>query len=191
MVKRKVKKQQKPNIRMTVKSVSYMAILELIVVGLLGAILVINPSEIVTLLAYVLAGFLIIKGIYRVVNYFVMDGQHDFYNNDLFYGMLALLAGILIAILSSEATSLFRIIIGIWIIYAALARFNVAVKLWATKVIPWVYVLLMSLVMLAVGIYVLLSPGAVMSVVGWMMIAVSVLGVINEMILIKHIKEAF
>ena len=58
------------------KSASWLAILESIVIGVFGAILVLNPDGILKVLFYVIGIFLIVKGVYHIVNYFAVHGKY-------------------------------------------------------------------------------------------------------------------
>ena len=81
------------------KSVSWLAILESLVVGALGVLFLINPDGILKVIFYVVGIFLIVKGVYKIINYFAMHGRYDFYNNDLLYGIVALVFGVIAVVL--------------------------------------------------------------------------------------------
>ena len=55
-----------------------MAVLESLVVGVLGVLLLINPDGILKLIFYVVGIFLMIKGVYKIINYFAVHGKYDF-----------------------------------------------------------------------------------------------------------------
>lgn len=169
------------------KSTGWMAILESIIIGILGAILIINPEGILKVIFYVVGIFLMVKGVYHVVNYFAVHGKYDFYNNDLLYGIVALVFGVVCVILWEQLSNAIGIVVGAWMIYGALVRLNTAIKLHAAGVKQWFYVLLLSLVMLALGIYMIISVGAVLAVVGWVMIAAAIIGIIDDAIFIRNI----
>lgn len=169
------------------KSTGWMAILESIIIGILGAILIINPEGILKVIFYVVGIFLMVKGVYHVVNYFAVHGKYDFYNNDLLYGIVALVFGVVCVILWEQLSNAIGIVVGAWMIYGALVRLNTAIKLHSAGVKEWFYVLLLSLVMLALGIYMIVSVGAVLAVVGWVMIAAAVVGIIDDAIFIRNI----
>ncbi len=170
-----------------VKSTGWMAILESIIIGALGVILIINPEGILKVIFYVVGIFLMVKGVYHVVNYFAVHGKYDFYNNDLLYGIIALVFGVICVILWEQLSNAIGIVVGAWMIYGALVRLNTAIKLHVAGVKEWFYVLLLSMVMLALGIYMIVSVGAVLSVVGWVMIAAAVIGIIDDAIFIRNI----
>lgn len=127
------------------------------------------------------------EGVYRIVNYFAVHGKYDFYNNDLLYGIIALVFGVLAVVLWEQFSNVIGIVVGAWMIYGALVRMNSAIKLHASGVKDWFYVMLLSLVMLALGIYMVISVGAVLAVVGWVMIAAVVVGIIDDAVFMKNI----
>lgn len=172
-----------------VKSTSWMAILESIIIGALGAILIWNPQGILKIIFYVVGIFLIVKGVYHIVNYFAVHGKYDFYNNDLLYGIIALVFGVIAVVLWQQLSDAIGIVVGAWMIYGALVRLNSAIKLHAAGVKEWFYVLLLSLVMLALGIYMVVSMGAVIQVVGWVMVAAAIIGIIEDVVFIRNIDE--
>lgn len=77
------------------KSTSWMAIFESLVIGALGILLLIAPEGMTKVIFYVVGIFLMIKGVYKIINYFAVHGKYDFYNNDLLYGIIALVFGVI------------------------------------------------------------------------------------------------
>lgn len=169
------------------KTAGWMAILESVLIGVLGALLVWLPEGIMKIIFYVVGICLMVKGVYRIVNYFAVHGKYDFYNNDLLYGIIALVFGVLAVVLWEQFSNVIGIVVGAWMIYGALVRMNSAIKLHASGVKDWFYVMLLSLVMLALGIYMVISVGAVLAVVGWVMIAAAVVGIIDDAVFMKNI----
>ena len=169
------------------KKVSWAAIFESLVIGVLGILLIINPTDVVKVIFYVVGIFLIIKGIYKIINYFAIHGKYDFFNNDLLYGIIALVFGILAIVLWEQLGKLIGIVVGAWMIYGALVRMNSAIKMHTAGVKEWFYVLLLAMVMMAIGIYMVVSVGAVLAVVGWMMVAAAVISILDDIIFIKHV----
>ena len=164
-----------------------MAILESVVIGILGALLILNPEGILKVIFYVVGIFLIVKGVYHIINYFAVHGKYDFYNNDLLYGIVALVFGIIAVVLWEQLSGAIGIVVGAWMIYGALVRMNTAIKLHAANVKEWFYVLLLSLVMLALGVYMIISVGAVLTLVGWVMIAAAIVGIMDDAIFMRNV----
>ena len=177
-----------PGVR-RLKSVGWMAVLESLVIGVLGIVLLWNPKGIMQAIFYVVAIFLIIKGVYKILNYFATHGQYDFYNNDLLYGIIALVFGVLAVVLWEELGGVIGLVVGAWMIYGALVRINTAIKMRTAGIKEWFYVLLLALVMLALGIYMVISVGVVLAVVGWVMIAAAVVGILDDLMFIRHLDE--
>ena len=169
------------------KSVSWLAILESLVVGILGVLLLVNPTGMVKIIFYTVGIFLIIKGVYKIINYFAVHGRYDFYNNDLLYGIVALVFGIVAVILWEQLGQVIGIVVGAWTIYGALVRMNAAIKMHTAGIKEWFYVLLLSMVMLALGVYMVISVGAVLTIVGWIMVATAVVGIVDDLIFIRHL----
>lgn len=169
------------------KTAGWVAILESVLIGVLGGLLVWRPEGVMKVIFYVVGICLMVKGVYRIVNYFAVHGKYDFYNNDLLYGIIALVFGVLSVVLWEQFSNVIGIVVGAWMIYGALVRMNSAIKLHASGVKDWFYVMLLSLVMLALGIYMVISVGAVLAVVGWVMIAAAIVGIIDDFVFMKNI----
>ena len=169
------------------KTAGWVAILESVLIGVLGGLLVWRPEGVMKVIFYVVGICLMVKGVYHVVNYFAVHGKYDFYNNDLLYGIIALVFGVLSVVLWEQFSNVIGIVVGAWMIYGALVRMNSAIKLHAAGVKDWFYVMLLSLVMLALGIYMVISVGAVLAVVGWVMIAAAVVGIIDDFVFMRNI----
>lgn len=170
-----------------VKSTGWLAILESLVVGVLGVLLLLNPSAITEAIFYVVGVFLMIKGVYKIVNYFAVHGRFDYYNNDLLYGVIALVFGLIAVIFWEQLSKVIGVVVGVWMIYGALVRMNAAIKMHAANIAAWFYVLLLAMVMLALGLYMIVSVHAVMSVIAWMMIAAAVVSIVNDVIFLRKV----
>ena len=169
------------------KSVSWLAILESLIVGILGVLLLVNPEGVTKIIFYAVGIFLMIKGVYKIINYFAVHGKYDFYNNDLLYGIIALVFGVIAVVLWEQLGQVIGIVVGAWMIYGALVRMNAAIKMHTAGIKEWFYVLLLSMVMLALGIYMVITVGAVIAIVGWVMVASAVIGILDDLIFIRHL----
>lgn len=165
------------------------AILECLVIAVLGVLLIIRPNDIVRIIFYAVGIFLMIKGAYRILNYFAAKGKYDYYNNDLLYGIIALVFGIIAVILWEQLGQFIGIAVGAWMIYGGLVRMNTAIKMHAAGIKEWFYVLLLAMIMLALGIYMVISIDAIMTVVGWAMLVAAVLGIIDDVIFIRRVDD--
>lgn len=173
------------------KKTGWISILEAIVFAILGAILIWKPEESVKAIAYILSGIFIVIGIFKIINYFASKGKYDFYNYDLVHGLLAITIGIVTICCSSTIISIFRVIVGIWIIYSSFMRMSLALKLKSLSLSVWIYSCLLSIVMFACGLYIVLNSGAIIVTIGTMLLIYSIIDIIEDVIFMKNVKEIF
>lgn len=170
-----------------IKKTAWTAFFESLASIVLGILLIAWPNEVIKIIAFALGAFLVVKGGYRIVNYYLAKGQKDFFNNDLFWGVVSVLAGITIMVLGENIAGAFRIVVGIWIIYEALVRFNTMLKLHAAGVSAWRYTLIVALLMLILGAFVTFYDGAVAVLVGWMMVIAGVVGMVGDVMFMQYV----
>ena len=169
------------------KKSAWSAAVESLIIMIFGIFLVVWPDVTILVVSNVLGAIFVVGGIYRIINYFVVKGQNDFFNNDLLSGVLFLLIGIAAIVIGEDIANIFRIIVGIWMIYESLVRVNTAIKLHAAGVKVWSYILIIALVMLALGIFVTFNTGAVVQLVGWMMILTGLVGIVGDIMFIQQV----
>lgn len=182
IIKRPVEKINKD-----LKQSAWMAILESLATAILGVFLIAWPDVVIKVVAYIVGVFFVIKGAYQIINYFLVKGQNDFFNNSLLVGVISVLVGIAALVMGESIASVFRIVIGIWMIYEALVRINTAIKLHAANINVWKYVLILALSMLVVGIFVTFYEGAVVTLVGWMMVVTGIVGIMGDVMFIQYV----
>lgn len=187
MSKVEVIKRPVDKISQDLKKSAWSAVAESLVIMLFGILLVVWPDITIVVIANILGAIFIVNGIYQIINYFVVKGQNDFFNNALLVGVVSLIIGIAAIIIGEDIANIFRVIIGIWMVYEALVRVNTAIKLHSVGIKAWGYILLIALVMLALGIFVVFNTGAIIQLIGWIMIITGVIGVIGDTMFIQHI----
>lgn len=169
----------------------WISILESIIFAILGVIIIWKPEGTIKTISTILGTIFIVIGVWKVINYFLANGKYDFYNNDLIYGIIACIIGIVTISYSNTIGSIFRVVIGIWIIYSALMRLNLSIKLKTLNLKVWIYSLILSIIMLICGLYITMNPGAVIVTIGVMMIVYSVIDIIENIIFMRNVKEIF
>lgn len=173
------------------KKTGWISILESILFAILGAILIWKPEGTLQVISCILGIIFIAIGIYKILNYFMAKGKYNLYNHDLIYGLMAIVIGIVTMIYSSTIGSLFRIIIGIWIIYSSFIRISLSIKLKAMNIQAWIYSLIVAIIMFLCGIYVTMNAGAVIVTIGIMMIIYAIMDIIEDIVFMKNVKEIF
>ncbi len=169
------------------KKSAWSSAIESLLIMIFGILWVVWPDMTIIVVANLLGTIFIVSGIYQIINYFVVKGQNDFFNNGLLSGVVALLIGIATIIIGEDIASIFRIIIGIWMVYEALVRVNTAIKLHSAGVKVWSYILIIAIMMLALGVFVTFNSGAVVQLIGWMMILTGIVGIVGDTMFIQQI----
>ena len=172
-----------------VKQSAWVAIIESLATIILGIFLIAFPDAVIKVIAYIVGIFLVIKGAYQIINYFVVKGQNDYFNNNLLFGIISGLVGIAALVMGEEIAGVFRVVIGIWIIYESLVRVNTAIKLHAAGVEAWKISLVLALAMLVVGVFITFFEGAVVTLIGWMLILSGVIGIIGDVMFIQNVNS--
>lgn len=172
-----------------VKQSAWVAIIESLATIILGIFLIAFPDAVIKVIAYIVGIFLVIKGAYQIINYFVVKGQNDYFNNNLLFGIISGLVGIATLVMGEEIAGVFRVVIGIWIIYESLVRVNTAIKLHAAGIEAWKISLVLALAMLVVGVFITFFEGAVVTLIGWMLILSGVIGIIGDVMFIQNVNS--
>jgi len=173
------------------KKTGWISILESVIFAILGAVLIWNPEGTIKFISYTLGIIFIVAGAYKILTYFLAKGKYDFFNYDLVYGIMACVLGIITIIYGTSIASIFRIIMGIWIIYSSLIRLSSSIKLKNVNSPIWVHSLILAIAMFICGLFVTLSSGAVITTIGVMMIIYAIIDIAEDAIFIKNVKEIF
>ena len=131
----------------------------------------------------------ILVGLYKIVNYLQDKGKYDFYNYDIAYGLIAIIIGIVTICYSTQIGALFRIIIGLWIVYSAILRISLSLKLKTINSKVWIYSLLIALFMAICGIFIICNSGAVIMTLGIVVVIYSVLDIIESIMFLKNVSK--
>lgn len=180
MIKRPIEK-----IGGDIKRTAWTSAVESLAVLVMGILFTVWPDTMRTIIAYAVGAFFMIKGAYQIIDYFMVGGRNDFFNNGLLSGVISVIIGIAVFVVGDEIANVFRIILGIFLIYESLARINTAMKLQAAGIAIWKIVLVLALVVLVLGIFVTFNN--VVTVIGWMMIVAGIIGIIDDMMFIQHV----
>lgn len=173
------------------KKTGLVSIITSIVFAVLGLILMYNPSQVLTIVCYVLGAVFIIIGVLKIVAYFMAKGKYDIYNYDLAFGIIAAIAGIVVICASETIIKILAIVIGLWIIYSGLVRLGLAIKLRKAKSDFWVTVAVIAAIMIVCGLYMVIDSSVVVSTIGLIMLIYAILDLIQGVIYMKTVKQLF
>ena len=172
------------------KRTAVTSILTSIIFAILGIIMIANPVETIEIVAAILGITIIVIGAEKIISYFVLKGNQDFFNYELIYGIISILFGILIMAYSSTFAAIVRIVIGIWIAYTGLMKINISLKLKSAGIKSWAVVLTVSTISLLAGILLMFSnTSSIVVITAVVMIVYAITDIIDEFIFIKNLDK--
>ena len=174
-------------LRKILKKTGWVSIVESMIFAILGIILVCKPEGTVKVITWILGTIFILIGIYKIINYFASKGENDFYNFDLIYGLTAIVIGIVTMAYMNIIGSVFRIIIGVWIIYTSFVRINTAIQIRKFGNAVWIWSLVLAIAMFMCGLYIVINPATIIITIGIIMIVYSVIDIIENVIFMKNV----
>lgn len=173
------------------KKAGWFSIIVAIIYIILGIILIANPGAALDVVAIVTGIIFLIVGIIKVIDYFVLQGNYDFYNYELIHGLVAFIIGIIILAYARQVSSIFVILLGIWITYSGLMNLTLSMKLHVNKIKTWIVVFILSLIMMIGGIYIIVAPEIVMVLIGVFLIGYAVIELVENYIFIINVDDIY
>lgn len=173
----------------SIKKLAWSAVMESLALIILGVLFIVLQDTIVKILAYLIGVFFLVKGGFQIISYYMEKGQNDLFNNGLLSGVISVLIGVALLLVGEDIANVFRVVIGVIIIYESLVRINTASKLSVAKINAWKYILVVALIMLVIGIFVTFNSGAVITLVGWMMIVSGIIGIVGDAVFIQYVNK--
>lgn len=189
MHKAEIIKRPVEQVGSSIKKLAWSAILESLALVILGILFIVLQETIVKALAYLIGVFFIVKGGFQIISYYMEKGQNDLFNNGLLSGVVSVLIGIALLIVGEDIAHVFRVVIGVIITYESLARINTATKLSAARIDAWKYILIVALIMLVIGVFITFNSGAVITLIGWMMILAGIVGIVGDAVFIQYVNK--
>ena len=189
MNKAEIIKHPAEQVGSNIKKLAWSAVMESLALIILGVLFIVLQDTIVKILAYLIGVFFLVKGGFQIISYYMEKGQNDLFNNGLLSGVISVLIGVALLLVGEDIANVFRVVIGVIIIYESLVRINTASKLSVAKINAWKYILVVALIMLVIGIFVTFNSGAVITLVGWMMITAGIIGVVGDTMFIQYVNK--
>ena len=173
------------------KKAGWSAVIAAIIYIVLGIILIVKPTTTLEIVAFITGIVFLAIGIIKIIDYFILQGNYDFYNYELIHGLVAFVIGIIILAYARQVASIFVVLIGIWITYSGLMNLTLSMKLSAAKISTWVIVFVLSVIMMVGGIYIIAAPEAMVVLIGAFMIGYAVIELIENFIFIKNVDTLY
>lgn len=173
------------------KKTGWTSIVTSIITAIIGVIIICNPMVTMKIVAYTLGAIFIAFGVIKLISYFVAKGTYDFYNYEIIYGLLAVIIGIITIAYSHTIATIFRIIIGVWILYSGLMRLGLVLKLKTLEIVEWKYALVIAILILICGLYVLVKAETIGIAIGIAILIYSIMDIIEGVIFLRNVDSIF
>lgn len=160
-----------------------------IIFAILGIVLIKNPDETVKFISYILGITFMMVGLYKIIIYLRSKDKFDFYNYDMTFGIIAMILGVVTIVYSKQIGALFRILIGLWIVYSSIIRIDLAYKLKLANLNVWIYSLILAIAMLLCGMFIIFNSGVIIMTIGIVILVYSVLDIAENLIFLKNVSN--
>lgn len=157
-----------------------------IIFVLLGTLLVVKPFETLGAISVILGVVFIAMGVLKLVEYYTSDPKEDYL---LVMALVTVIVGVLILFASDTILSLFRIILGIWILISGVMDLQIVLEWREFKSPYWIISLIFAILMMFAGIIVLVNKDILLKTMGIMVILYGILDIIDRIIFMKKIKK--
>lgn len=158
---------------------------------IIGIILVRNPESVLKIVSYIAGIAFFILGIIRIVKYLRDKSNSNELYTDIVFGLIAIITGLIIIFCTSAIEAVFRIVIGVWIIFTGCTRFGLVKILKEANLKEWILSLVLSILMIICGVYMIFTPGTVVAIIGGVIIAYAVINLIQSIMFMKNSKVIF
>ncbi len=153
---------------------------------ILGVLLIVKPSEMMSVISILLGMVLFIIGFLKLVDYFTSKDKEDYL---LTFALVAAVLGVIVLFCSDVITGIFRAALGIWIIISGIRNFQTTLVWKEVKSGLWTVTLLCAMLMIIAGIVILVSTTLAFRIVGIVIVIYAVLDIIARSIFIKKIQD--
>lgn len=157
-----------------------------IIFVLFGALLIAKPNETVGAISIILGVVFIAMGVLKLVEYYTSETKEDYL---LTIALIAVIFGVVILFASDAILSLFRIILGIWIIVAGIIDLQTILAWRQVKSPYWTVSLLFSMLMMLAGLIILINQNILLTTMGIIIIIYAILDIIDRVIFMKKIND--
>ncbi len=118
----------------------------------LGAVLIFFPKAVNEMIAYVIAAAMFLVALIEFYNYFKKDIKSEFYRNDLVFGVVALVVGIILLAKRDVIIGLIPVVLGAFIIVSGVKKLQNALDLVRLKLSGWKSLLVLSAINIIFGV---------------------------------------
>ena len=157
-----------------------------------GFILYLNPSTSLEALGVFLGIYLVIFGIFSIVEYLSKEVK-PLYGLNLIWGIIAIIIGLFAIINPLKLSTILTLALGIYLIVLAISKTIEAFKLKKLKYDGWLLMLVIAIILLVFSIFIIINPiisaMEITEVAGIFIILASILEICNAIMLYTKAKD--
>lgn len=172
----------------TLKKAEWLNLLLSLVFIIIGAILVKDPEGVLKTVSLIAGIVFLVLGFIKIIKYLKDKSNSNELYLDIVFGLIAIITGLIVIFCTSAIEAIFRIIIGVWIIFTGCTRFALVQSLKQANLKEWVISLILAIIMIGCGLYMIFTPGTVVAVLGGVMIAYAVINIVQSIMFMKNSK---
>lgn len=153
---------------------------------LFGILLITKPNETVGAISVILGVVFIAMGVLKLIEYYTSDVREDYL---LTMALVAVIFGVIVLFASNAILSLFRVILGIWIIATGIMDLQ-TILAWKQHKSPyWSVSLLLAILIAFAGVIILINQNILYTTMGIIIVVYGILDIIDRIIFMKKIDE--
>ena len=168
------------------KRSSWVDIVTSLMFVLFSILLIVKPTEMVTVISILLGAIFIVIGFLKLVDYFTSKDKEDYL---LTIALISVIFGVIVLFCSDVIAGVFRIILGIWIVASGIKNFQTSLAWKDVKSALWTVTILFAMLMIVAGVVVLVSTQLAIQILGIIILVYAVLDLITRAIFIKKVKN--
>ena len=172
----------------TLKKAEWLNLLLSLVFIIIGAILLKDPEGVLKTVSLIAGIVFLVLGFIKIIKYLKDKSNSNELYLDIVFGLIAIITGLIVIFCTSAIEAIFRIIIGVWIIFTGCTRFALVQSLKQANLKEWVISLILAIIMIGCGLYMIFTPGTVVAVLGGVMIAYAVINIVQSIMFMKNSK---
>lgn len=158
---------------------------------LYGILIYLNPRITLELAGIILGIYLIIFGLFAIYEFIVRD-NNPLFSLNILWGILAILASLLVMINPFEIIKILTFALGIYLVIISVRKIINSLKLKKYGYDGWALILVIAIILLIFGIFIMINPMASMDLAeatGIFIILASILEICNSIMLYTKAKE--
>ena len=158
---------------------------------LYGILIYLNPRITLELAGIILGIYLIIFGLFAIYEFIVRD-NNPLFSLNILWGILAILAGLLVMINPFEIIKILTFALGIYLVIISVRKIINSLKLKKYGYDGWALILVIAIILLIFGIFIMINPMASMDLAeatGIFIILASILEICNSIMLYGKAKD--